>query len=135
MSGVSLPAHTPGPWEARRAVQPDNVGGYDYAIIAPGKVILAEAFEIVGDGDARPVEANARLIAAAPDQLAALLALVERFNRFLSSDRNQADAYNCLVKGAFPDWSHAVAAIEKATSPSAHDTAERQPEPREESKP
>ena len=62
---------TKGPWEARRALHPDNTGGFDYAIAADVKII-AEAFEIVGfaDGksgfDSRPVHANAHLIAAAP---------------------------------------------------------------------
>lgn len=69
---------TPGPWVPRRAVKPDNTGGYDWAIIAPDKAIVAECFEVVDwaengvDFDTRPVEANARLIAAAPDLLEAL---------------------------------------------------------------
>jgi len=73
------------------------------------------------DGQARYALAAARYeelrpeFAAAPDQNAALLALVDRFNRFLASDRNQADAYNILVKGAFADWERAVAAIAKTT--------------------
>ncbi len=73
---------TPGPWVPRRAVKPDNTGGYDWAIIAPDKAIVAECFEVVDwaengvDFDTRPVEANARLIAAAPDLLEALQAVV-----------------------------------------------------------
>ena len=69
---------TPGPWVPRRAAKPDNTGGYDWAIIAPDKAIVAECFEVVDwaengvDFDTRPVEANARLIAAAPDLLEAL---------------------------------------------------------------
>jgi hypothetical protein len=68
--------HTEGPWATRRSPIPDNTGGYDVAIVADGKVI-AECFEHVGyagDGrtyDCRPVYANARLIAAAPDLLKA----------------------------------------------------------------
>ena len=70
---------TPGPWVPRRAVKPDNTGGYDWAIIAPDKAILAECFEVVDwaengvDFDTRPVEANARLIASAPDLLEAVI--------------------------------------------------------------
>lgn len=70
--------HTPGPWETRRARTPDNTGGYDWAVAKDGKVI-AECFEHVdfadvGTGFYRvPVEANARLIAAAPDLLEALV--------------------------------------------------------------
>lgn len=81
MAGSDV-GHTAGPWETRRAVQPDNTGGYDVAVIDPGKAIIAECFEHVGymdDGEAfdtRPAMANARLIAAAPELLhAALLAL------------------------------------------------------------
>ncbi len=72
--------HTPGPWVTRRAKAPDNTGGFDWAIAAGGKVI-AEAFENVGyltDGatyDGLPAEANANLIAAAPD----LFAVVEEW--------------------------------------------------------
>jgi hypothetical protein len=56
-------------------MQPDNVGGYDWAIIAPEKAIIAECFEVVDwrekgvSFDVRPVEANARLMSAAPDLL------------------------------------------------------------------
>lgn len=75
---------TPGPWVPRRAAKPDNTGGYDWAIIAPDKAIVAECFEVVDwaengvDFDTRPVEANARLIAAAPDLLEALEAIRAR---------------------------------------------------------
>ncbi len=75
--------HTPGPWMPRRAVKPDNTGGYDWAIIAPDKAIVAECFEVVDwaengvDFDTRPVEANARLIASAPDLLEALQDIVD----------------------------------------------------------
>lgn len=67
--------HTPGPWETRRSRTPDNTGGYDYAIVDKDKQIIAEAFEHTDkescDFVKAPVEANARLIAAAPDLLSA----------------------------------------------------------------
>ena len=77
---------THGPWSAQRAIKPDNTGGYDFAVMDARGKIVAEAFEHVGlsDGslasmrlpagayDARPVAANAALIAAAPDMFAAL---------------------------------------------------------------
>lgn len=77
---------TPGPWSAQRAIKPDNTGGYDFAVMDARGKIVAEAFEHVGlsDGslasmrlpagayDARPVAANAALIAAAPDLYEAL---------------------------------------------------------------
>lgn len=69
---------TPGPWEVKRAAKPDNTGGYDWAVIAPGKAIIAEFFEHVDwrdpgvTYDIRPAEAHARLFLAAPDLLDAL---------------------------------------------------------------
>jgi hypothetical protein len=58
--------HTPGPWETKRAL-----GGGDIAIVAPGKLIVAEAYEDIRHADERSseVKANASLIAAAPDLL------------------------------------------------------------------
>lgn len=66
---------TPGPWSTRRAVTPDNVGGYDVAIVDAQRKIIAEAYEITDTGDEgkRPVQANARLIAAAPELYEALI--------------------------------------------------------------
>ena len=70
--------HTPGPWFINRARKPDNTGGYDYAIDEGHEKILAETFEHVGWQDNSkkeyekfPAEANARLIAAAPELLEA----------------------------------------------------------------
>lgn len=57
---------TPGPWTTRAAKKPDNVGGYDSAIVA-GNYIIAETYEVVADGVKMPVSANARLISSAPD--------------------------------------------------------------------
>jgi hypothetical protein len=78
--------HTGGPWNASRAKMPDNTGGYDWCITDGSGKIIGEAFEHVdygqrGSYDIRPAEANARLIAAAPDLLAALEALVGSFEK------------------------------------------------------
>lgn len=68
--------HTPSPLTIHRAKTPDNVGGFDYAILDANRKVIGETFERVGrdDGyyDERPAEANARLWAAAPDLLTAL---------------------------------------------------------------
>lgn len=61
--------HTPGPWHVMRAAKPDNVGGYDCAVVTPDRLILAEAFERPSRDVTFPAEANARLIAAAPELL------------------------------------------------------------------
>lgn len=65
--------HTRGPWETK----PARIGR-DVAIVAAGKFIVAEAFEDIREaGEQSPeVTANARLIAAAPDMLEALKAML-----------------------------------------------------------
>lgn len=64
-----MSGHTPGPWTTKRAQLPVD-GAFDHAIIASGTVI-AEAFGRSGVTIYHDSEANARLIAAAPDLLAA----------------------------------------------------------------
>jgi len=70
-----MTGHTPGPWHIRKAIT-----GGDYAITAkdgPHDIIVGEAWFLVGERPhneivAAPVEANARLMASAPELLAAL---------------------------------------------------------------
>lgn len=80
--------HTPGPWKESRAKERDNTGGWDYAILDGNNKIIAEAFENVGFAsgstvihDFRPVEANARLIASAPELLEALDTIAKLYER------------------------------------------------------
>ena len=71
---------TPGPWTFRRAITFTD-GGFDYgidAIVKGKKRYIAEAFEVVGNGVKVDALANARLIAAAPELLAALDELVAK---------------------------------------------------------
>lgn len=71
---------TPGPWTARRAAAP-NDGEYDYGIGAEvdGRLqCIAEAFGRCGVTSFPPAEANANLIAAAPDLYEALVEARER---------------------------------------------------------
>lgn len=77
--------YTPGPLIIKRAQSPDNVGGFDYAIIDSDGRIVGEAFERVGWKDnlsktyeSRPAMDNARLWSAAPDLLEALKMFVQR---------------------------------------------------------
>lgn len=62
--------HTPGPWSIQRQNPSPTTGEWMVAGKSPG--YLAE----VRDCGSGPVEANARLIAAAPDLLEALEALI-----------------------------------------------------------
>ncbi|MCZ7488220.1 hypothetical protein [Rhizobium rhizogenes] len=59
-------------------------------------------------------EANAHLIAAAPDLLDAAAELVEQWNAFEASSGNMEEAYYKLAKYARPQWEKAIAAIAKA---------------------
>jgi hypothetical protein len=75
---MTAAAHTPGPWEVLRALHPSD-GGWDWGIGAqlggendPKLFCIAEVFDVVDRGKNAPAEANARLIAAAPDMLALL---------------------------------------------------------------
>jgi len=63
--------HTPGPWTVTRSKM-ETDGAFDYAISAEGSLVLAEAFGRDAKGGWPPAEANARLIAAAPELLAML---------------------------------------------------------------
>lgn len=105
-------AHTPGPWLAfwdgtvgpaahatRRLGAADNDAYRDEFVQRIARVEI----DRYGRGDR---EANARLIAAAPDLLAALLALVSP-----DFDEHPQDFH--------PDWHAARAAIAKATGESA----------------
>ena len=90
-------AHTPGPWTARRM----HTGGFD--IMDPRN---RDVVTVYGGGvETESREANARLIAAAPDLLEALKSLVANLAEgdFISETRIDA----------------ARAAIAKATTPNA----------------
>jgi hypothetical protein len=111
---------TPGPWEVRRAVQPDNTGGYDVAVIAPGKAIIAECFEHVGyeaggseigGYDARPAHANASLIVAQREALPRLLttirdlrARVEALTAALTPNAETKASYMGEFSFKFPEF-------------------------------
>lgn len=68
---MSQNKHTPGPWTPTRSPGLHD-GAHDYAISAKGAPVLSEAFGRGALGEWLPAEANAALIAAAPDMLAAL---------------------------------------------------------------
>lgn len=83
-------SHTPGPWHTATAARLDNVGGRDVAVVDQANYIIAEAFEIVGHGEHRSAEANARLIAAAPD----LLEAATKVNNILAALQHACDDGN-----------------------------------------
>jgi hypothetical protein len=71
-------AHTKGPWEVKRSAHKHD-GAYDYAISAPDALVLAEAFGRDAVGRYPEAEANAHLIAAAPDMYEALKTFVAEY--------------------------------------------------------
>ncbi len=79
-------AHTPGPW-VHRSFEPHTYG-CDF-VNGPNRARIAQCGDIVGKGphgyclsvDADEIAANARLIAAAPELLAALKAVVSVADR------------------------------------------------------
>ncbi|MBW3095668.1 hypothetical protein [Pseudohoeflea coraliihabitans] len=79
--------HTPGPWGAERAAFP-VFEAYDFAIrasVGHGPVVIGEAFGRATQTVYLPAEANARLIAAAPDLLEALEGLLAKYTELVSS--------------------------------------------------
>mgnify|MGYP001593603689 CR=1 FL=1 len=108
MSTTPQQTHTPAPWTMKgpSAPGPRHDDGGDYAIKANGEII-AEVFRRVSVTRIEPVEANARLIAAAPELLAVLKGLQPVFTRLIEQYEpdNLTDA----------EWTiHALEAIRKA---------------------
>ncbi len=73
--------HTPGPWKFDGDNERD---GFDVFAEAPYNGILATAYYQSGESpeDKQEAEANARLIAAAPDMFAALEALIKSTDKY-----------------------------------------------------
>jgi hypothetical protein len=77
----TTPTHTPGPWNAdKNFMGPDTYGDGNSIPVFPrgGGVAICDVVAVTGEGLSRPdvqarAEANARLIAAAPELLAALM--------------------------------------------------------------
>jgi hypothetical protein len=90
--------HTPGPWTTVGS----NDGTCDIGIRAPNVVnVVAECFADMrhaGEFNLAEVAANARLIAAAPDMLAALIDLDARL-RECGALHTAEDAYDSFYRG------------------------------------
>lgn len=110
----------------KRAAKPDNVGGYDWAIIDEQGKVIGEAFEIVGKGAMRNAEANARLWSSAASLkaqrdalLAAAKVLVETSRAFagmhssayLSESKYRHDLWESMLS-ANSETQSAIAACE-----------------------
>ncbi len=71
MATEAKPAHTPGPWATARGFEGQTVVGSDGVLVADCSII-----DRLGQRTGPECTANARLIAAAPDLLEALKAVV-----------------------------------------------------------
>ena len=81
--------HTPGPWTFGRAIPADDTVS---RIVRAGDDHIAVVMDL--DGAAQEAVDNARLIAAAPDLLAALRSIIE------SSDANCGDSLANAISAA-----------------------------------
>jgi hypothetical protein len=93
--------HTPGPWIMRKAKFASD-GGFDFGIAASvdgNMKCIAETFEVVGEERA-PAEANGRLIAAAPDMLAALIAVQRDEKEFRCSSATTLGLVDAVIAKA-----------------------------------
>lgn len=80
MTQIDSMKHTPGPWTSKQSLKPVD-GEYDFAISAEidgRNRCIAEVFGRVSETHRPNAEANARLIAAAPELLAALVQLLDK---------------------------------------------------------
>lgn len=104
--------HTPGPWTISGPSKPDNVGGRDWAVVDGNLLIVAEAFEVPARAVTFPAEANARLIAAAPDLLEAARKLHKQiaFDVFVDDQGHRA-----VMLQAFREIEMAIAKAEGRT--------------------
>ena len=101
--------HTSGPWDA---IDRRSKGDHGFSIFSGNQYIAH-----VGDSDFRtPVEANAALIAAAPEMLDALVQLLEEAEslREVYSNARQFDGWDSIEEE--PCFALARAAIAKATT-------------------
>ena len=100
-----MSGHTPGPWMVEGPSKPtaDTPMGGDFAILDGGTNIIAETFRTVGVDSYRPAEANARLIAAAPELLGLLIKCRRALSGLLDEKRlAEIDAAITKATGAKP---------------------------------
>ena len=84
-----MSGYTQGPWTMLKAATQVD-GAYDFAICRADSQIIAEAFGRSSDKDYHDAEANARLIAAAPELLEALKAIASEHRECSATDAARA---------------------------------------------
>ena len=107
--------HTPGPWTCQKSPAPHD-GQHDFAIHAAKAKVLAEAFGRDCHGNIINAEANAKLIAAAPELLEALEHLVDQSDKQNWAIRLGGSLHPFDVKGAVQKARAAIAKAEGRAS-------------------
>ena len=105
---MTQPKHTPGPWEGSYTFRPGSVG--PIAVIGPDPE-CREIATLPRKGNQERQEADAALIAAAPDMLAALRELVAEWD----AERAEQDSPQTGYREDTPGVEWARLAIRKAT--------------------
>jgi hypothetical protein len=95
--------HTPGPWAVKHHEDTDT-----YSIYVAGR--QWNSWTVAALGYSKEDEANARLIAAAPDLLEALQTMLIAFAPPNYEEMDESELETC-----FPEWTKARAAAAKAT--------------------
>jgi hypothetical protein len=125
MTQIKEQTHTPGPWEVDLDNREDDEAGECIAIVKEGHGYIAgihilptaDEYETIKFTDED--RANARLIAAAPDLLAALKELLAR-----ADSRFNYSHYDSGLQAAFIEAKQAVAMCEPASTSSEAKKAE-----------
>lgn len=97
--------HTPGPWDSGEEYQPGKYSLPSVVSVAAHGKVIAHVNCAWNNGDA-----DARLIAAAPDMLAALTALYVECDAFMHEELDECPIWGPIMRAA-------KTAIDKATSP------------------
>jgi hypothetical protein len=101
--------HTPGPWTIIRS-KLETDGAFDYAIGTDEAPVIAEAFGRDANGGWPDAEANARLIAAAPDLFSALKALLPEIDSEIEQRQTSGNDEYWQGLKALSDAGHAAVA-------------------------
>lgn len=121
--------HTPGPWVARPR---KHTNGAEWEVIAGDYFVCAFGFSPNDDGNDPEAEANARLIAAAPDLLAKCEKIVAWLDRLAAKAEREAkdcrfitlkEAYEADAKNYRATAADVRTAIAQATICIVHPTA------------
>lgn len=78
--------HTPGPWTITR-----DIGGHPHIEAANGRMVAEAVYDESNEPTIEELEANARLISAAPDLLGALENVEKRLGNMLEGDYDREE--------------------------------------------